>query len=146
MAVCHNHAPSTIPFGVTGVALKPIFHMAAPIGVDIPVWDIADDFGMTDMLVRTVEQGRSLARTLGQRRVALMRGHGSVVAGRSISEVVIACVYMEQNARLQIQAMSLGDVKFLADEEIERTAAMLIAPLAMERAMGTWRARVEREA
>ena len=142
MAVCHNHAPSTIPFGVTGVPLRPIFHMASLIGPELPVWDIAEEFGATDMLVRTLEQGGSLARTLGPRRVALMRGHGSVVAGRSLAEVVMTCVYLEQNARLQIQAMALGDVRYLSDEEIERTSASLLSPLSRERAMGCWRARV----
>src|SRR5215213_9886682 len=80
MAVCHNHAPSVIPFSVTGVPLRPIIHVAASIGAELPVWDIADDFGETDMLVRTMAQARSLAQTLGPRAVALMRGHGSVVA------------------------------------------------------------------
>src|SRR5687767_13808744 len=66
MAVCHNHAHSVIPFSVTVVPLRPIAHLAAPIGAEIPVWDIADEFGDTDMLVRTMEQGRSLARALGE--------------------------------------------------------------------------------
>src|SRR5215217_6522869 len=99
-AVCHNHAPSVIPFSVTGVPLRPIFHVAASIGAEIPVWDIAAEFGETDMLVRNVEQGRSLARTLGARRVALMRGHGSVIAGTDVRVVTSVGVYLEQNARL----------------------------------------------
>jgi len=144
MAVCHNHAPSTIPFGVTGVPLRPIYHMAVLLGTEVPVWDIADDFGPTDMLVRTMEQGRSLARTLGPRRVALMRGHGSVIAGRTLPEVVIASVYMEQNARLLIQALSLGNVTYLSDEEIERYSVSALSPGILERPMDAWRARVER--
>ena len=143
MAVCHNHAPSTIPFGVTGVPLRPIYHMASLLGPDVPVWDIADEFGPTDMLVRTLEQGRSLARTLGPRRVALMRGHGSVIAGRMLPEVVIAAVYMEQNARLLLQALALGEVRYLSDEEIERFTASILSPVIMERPMTTWRRRVE---
>ena len=83
LAVCHNHSPSIIPFGVTGVPLRPIYHMAGLLGPEVPVWDQRDDFGDTDMLVRTMDQGGSLARALGPRRVALMRGHGSVVAGRT---------------------------------------------------------------
>ena len=144
VSVCHNHSPSTIPYGVTGTPLRPIFHMGALLGAEIPVWDIADDFGETDMLVRTMPQGRSLARTLGARRVSLMRGHGSVVAGGSIREVVTACVYLEVNARLQLQAMQLGEVHFLSSAEIERTSAMLTGSLAGARAWGTWAARVQR--
>ena len=128
---------------MTGVPLRPIYHMASLLGPDVPVWDIADEFGPTDMLVRTLEQGRSLARTLGPRRVALMRGHGSVIAGRMLPEVVIAAVYMEQNARLLLQALALGEVHYLSDEEIERFTASILSPVIMERPMTTWRRRVE---
>jgi len=141
MAVCHNHAPSVLPFGVTHVPLRPIFHMASLIGPEVPVWDIAEAFGETDMLVRTIEQGRSLARTLGARRVALMRGHGSVVVGRTLREVVMTAIYMEQNARLQAQAASLGDIQYLTAGEIERASAMLLRSLASDRAWETWRRR-----
>jgi ribulose-5-phosphate 4-epimerase/fuculose-1-phosphate aldolase len=96
MAICHNHSPSVIPFGTTKVKLRPIFHMAGGIGSDIPVWDIADEFGDgTDLLVSSVAMGRSLARALGPRPVALMRGHGSVVVSTSVPTVVSAALHME---------------------------------------------------
>jgi HCOMODA/2-hydroxy-3-carboxy-muconic semialdehyde decarboxylase len=140
-SVCHNHSPSVIPFGVTGVALRPIFHMAALLGAEIPVWEIADDFGETDMLVRTMEQGRSLARTLGPHRTALMRGHGSVVVGQSVRAVVTTCVYLEQNARLQLQAMTLGEVRYLSPAEVQQTSEMLLGSLASDRSWHTLKAR-----
>jgi ribulose-5-phosphate 4-epimerase/fuculose-1-phosphate aldolase len=142
LAVCHSHSPSVIPFGVTGTRLRPIFHMAGLIGSQAPVWDIADDFGTTDMLVRVMEHGRSLARTLGSGRIALMRGHGCVVAGPGLRQVVMTCVYAEQNARLQKGAIALGQVRYLSDEEIALTGEMLLNPLASERAWGCWAARV----
>ena len=142
LAVCHNHAPSVIPFSVTGVPLRPIYHMAALLGHHVPTWDIAEEFGDTDLLVRTMEQGRSLARALGSGRVALMRGHGSVVAGGSLREVVWACVYMEENARLQAQAMALGDVRYLSPGEIDIMAQYQMDPRGNERAWHAWRKRV----
>ena len=67
MSVCHNHALSVIPFSVTGVPLRPVFHSASVIGAPIPVWDIAEEFGPTDMLVRTAEhEGRYIAERLGR--------------------------------------------------------------------------------
>jgi ribulose-5-phosphate 4-epimerase/fuculose-1-phosphate aldolase len=142
-SVCHNHSPSVIPFGITDVRLRPLFHMAGLIGSAVPIWDIAAEFGDTDLLVRTSEQGQSLARTLGSRRVALMRGHGSVVAGSSLREVVTCCVYLEQNARLLLQALSLGrPITYLTDAETEHTAHMLTHSLAADRAWTTWAARV----
>jgi ribulose-5-phosphate 4-epimerase/fuculose-1-phosphate aldolase len=142
VAVCHNHSPSIIPFGVTETPLRPVFHMAGPLGTGAPVWDIADEFGHTDMLVRSADQGRSLARTLGSGRVALMRGHGGVIAGGGLREVVMIAVYMEQNARLQMQAQALGQVRYLSDEETRLAGEMLLNPLASERAWGCWQARV----
>ena len=57
------------------------------------------------MLVTNMEQARDLAQTVGEGRVALMRGHGCVVAGRSVKEAVMASVYLQVNARLLLDAM-----------------------------------------
>ncbi|HZS01634.1 MAG TPA: class II aldolase/adducin family protein [Chloroflexota bacterium] len=142
-AICHNHAPSVIPFSVTSTPLRPIYHMAALLGPEVPKWDIAAEFGAnTDLLVRTMEQGRSLSRALGPRRVVLMRGHGSAVAGGSLPEVVWTCVYMAENARLQLQAMALGEVQYLSPGEIEQMGGYQVDPRGFERAWHAWRARV----
>lgn len=141
-AVCHNHAPSVIPFSVTGVPLRPIFHIAATIGAEIPVWDIADDFGDTNMLVLNVEQGRSLARTLGDRRVALMRGHGSVVASWDVRYLTGICIYLERNAELLARALALGTVRYLSEGEVERAGARTGGSLNVERAWTTWCRRI----
>jgi ribulose-5-phosphate 4-epimerase/fuculose-1-phosphate aldolase len=144
-AVCHNHSPSTIPFGTTGVQLKPIFHMAGGIGTDIPVWDIADDFGdSTDMLVTSMDMGRSLARALGPRRVALMRGHGAVVVGGLVPQVVFVAVYLEQNARLATMAeiMGHGQVRYLSEGESAAAVKTLQEPLSSTRAWEAWCAQI----
>jgi ribulose-5-phosphate 4-epimerase/fuculose-1-phosphate aldolase len=138
-AVCHHHSPSTIPFGVTGLPLRPIFHMAGLLGKDVPVWDPQSEFGDTDMLVRTIEQGDSLARTLGPRRVTLMRGHGAIVAGKTLREVVFATVYMELNAKLQLQAMATGaPIQYLHDGEIDKIPEWAFEPSISDRAWGYW--------
>ena len=118
-AIVHNHSPSVIPFGVTGVPLRPLYHMSAFLSTGVPVFDIRHaSGGMTDMLVRTAALGQALARTLGTRPVALMRGHGAVVVGASLPLVVFRSVYTEVNARLQSQAMALGgQVTYLDPEE-----------------------------
>jgi HCOMODA/2-hydroxy-3-carboxy-muconic semialdehyde decarboxylase len=118
-SVVHNHAYDVIPFGVTGVPLRPIFHIAARMGGEIPVWDIAEKFGHTNMLVVNLDQGRDLATSLGDNRVVLMRGHGCAVAGESIYAAVSSSIYTQVNARLQMMAMQMGDVTYLAPGEIE---------------------------
>ncbi len=122
MAVCHNHAESILPFSISRTArLRAVVHMAAPLGDGVPVWDIADEFGRsTNLLVVNMDQGRSLARTLGDGRVALMRGHGSTVVGENIPSVVMGCTQMDKNARVQLQAIQLGEYTPLARGELER--------------------------
>ena len=118
-AVVHNHSPSVIPFSVTKAKLRPLLHMCASMGADIPVWDLRDRFGDTNLLVTSMPMGRDLAEALGDRRVSLMRGHGSVIVGGSLREVVFTSVYLEVNADLQMKASTLGEVTFLSDGEVQ---------------------------
>ena len=138
-SVVHNHSHEVIPFGVTRTAsLRAIAHTCAAIGATIPTWDIRDRFGGGDMLVVNMEQGRDLARALGDNTVALMRGHGCVVAGRNIKEAVNAAVYLQVNARLQLYALQLGEPIYLTPEEVEAMTARQISPLAMDRVWEYW--------
>jgi ribulose-5-phosphate 4-epimerase/fuculose-1-phosphate aldolase len=125
-AVVHSHSPAVIPFGVVGVALRPIFHLGGFLGVGVPVFEIRDTGGpATDMLIRNPALGAALAKTIGSAPVALMRGHGDVVVGRSVSEAVFRAVYTEVNARLESEALRLGQgqVVFLNEEEAKAAAA-----------------------
>ncbi|MBV9523901.1 MAG: class II aldolase/adducin family protein [Alphaproteobacteria bacterium] len=137
-AVIHNHAPAIIPFSVTGVAIRPILHMAGAIGEKPPVWDIRDKFGDTDMLVVTMEQARDLARTLGGGTVALMRGHGCVVAAPGIREAVMTAIYLAANAALQMAALRLGEPRYLTPGEVALTATKHSAGLGLDRAWEYW--------
>lgn len=140
MAVVHNHSPNVVPFTVQSKRkMRPIMHMCAPIGNDIPTWDIAHKFGTTNLLVTSVEMGRDLARCLEQRTVALMRGHGSVVVGKSLREAVFTSVYMEINAEMLIKAYQLGgdDIQTLSDGEVAANAGGR-AGFTLERGWENW--------
>jgi ribulose-5-phosphate 4-epimerase/fuculose-1-phosphate aldolase len=124
-SVVHSHSPAVIPFGVVGVALRPIFHLGGFLGVGVPVFEIRNTGGQaTDMLIRNAALGAALAKTLGSAPVALMRGHGDVVVGRSVKEAVFRAVYTEVNARLESEALRLGQgqVVFLNEEEARAAA------------------------
>ncbi len=120
MAVVHAHAEDTLPFGIAdGTQLRPVIHAGSFIGGAVPVWDIADRFGDTNLLVTNIEQGRDLARCLGEGSVALMRGHGFAAAARSVIEVVRMSVYLPRNARALMRAKQLGgDIRYLSEGEI----------------------------
>lgn len=119
MAVVHSHSPSVIPFGAARRQLKPIFHMSGFLGEGSALFDIREKHGETDMLIRNPELGRSLAECLGRHTCVLMRGHGSTTVGTSVEQVVFRAIYAEVNAKLQLQAHSLGEVQFLTPQEAQ---------------------------
>ena len=119
LAVVHAHAEDVLPFGITSAPLRPVIHSGSFMGPEVPVWDIRDRFGDTNLLVTNMPQGRDLAARLGGNNVALMRGHGFVAAARSLIEVVRMSVYVPRNARVQMAAMQLGEVKPLSRGEID---------------------------
>lgn len=124
MAVVHFHAPEVIPFGVTGVPLRPVFHMAAFLGEGVPVFEIRKAGGVTDMLIRNNTLGHALAETLGNKPAVLLRGHGAVVVAPSLHVVAGRAYYMMVNARVQAQAIQLGGgkVTYLEEEEARKAA------------------------
>lgn len=121
-AVVHNHSPSVVPFSVTEVAMRPLFHMAAFVGEGVPNFEIRDAEKGTDLLVKTPYLGRALAKTLGRSPAALMRGHGSVTVGESLPRAVGRSIYLEMSARMQLQAMAIagagGNITYLDEQEI----------------------------
>jgi ribulose-5-phosphate 4-epimerase/fuculose-1-phosphate aldolase len=124
-SVVHHHSAAVIPFGVTKVPLRPVYHMAAFVGQGVPVFEIREAGGMTDMLVRTPALGQALARTLGDKPAALMRGHGAVVVGASVPEAVARSIYLQMDARLQAQAMALGgEITYLDPEEVRQLGGL----------------------
>ena len=142
-SVVHNHSDEVIPFSITQTPLRPLMHVTGVIGKHVPVWDIEDHFGSTSLLVTNMEQGRDLAEKMGNARVVLMRGHGCAITGASIKETVLTAIYTQVNAKIQLQSIPLGNVKYLSDEEIEKTPITLIGELAMERAWNYFAERAE---
>ena len=141
-AVVHNHAPSLIPFGVTSVPLRPLYHMSAFLGGGVPVFDIRAAGGETDMLVKTLPLGQALAKTLGAHDMVLMRGHGAVVVAADMPRAVFRSVYSEQNARLQAQAMQLSSkVVYLDPDEAKKAQATMEATVA--RPWELWRRKAQ---
>ena len=123
-AVVHSHAEEVLPYTITQEPLRPVIHSAGIIGATIPVWDIADRFGDTTLLVVNMDQGRDLAAQLGGNRVALMRGHGFAATGRSLSEVVRVSVMLPRNARILTTGLQLGTVKGLSPGEVAKRLSM----------------------
>src|SRR6266478_6147014 len=129
-AVVHAHAEAVLPYTISTTPLRPVVHMASFIGARIPVWDIRDGFGDTNLLVVNMAQGRDLAR-----------GLGFSAAGRSLPEAIRIAVYMPLNARVLSEALRLGEVKALSRGEIEAHASMRPDEPSMYRAWEYWAVR-----
>ena len=119
-SVVHAHTPSVLPFAASSVALRPMYHMSSFLAGGVPMFEIRRVEGAKGMLVNDVRTGTALARTLGDKAVALMRGHGAVIVGPSIPEAVSRSIFLDVNARVQAQAIALGGtLKYLAPEDVE---------------------------
>jgi HCOMODA/2-hydroxy-3-carboxy-muconic semialdehyde decarboxylase len=95
--------------------------MAAFLGEGLSVFDIRDASGITDMLVNSIDRGRNVAKSLGNKPAVLMRGHGVAVVGASLPIAVGRSIYIEMNAKIQAQAISLGGgVTYLDPEEARK--------------------------
>jgi HCOMODA/2-hydroxy-3-carboxy-muconic semialdehyde decarboxylase len=124
MAIVHSHALALIPFGITKTPLQPVYHRSAFISAGVPVFEIRERAGMTDMLIRDRALGHALADVLGDHPAALMRGHGAVIVGPSIQRVVGRSIFLPLSATLQLQAAALGGpVTYLDAEEARKIEA-----------------------
>jgi HCOMODA/2-hydroxy-3-carboxy-muconic semialdehyde decarboxylase len=144
-AIVHSHSLSVVPFTVVEEPMQAIFHTAAHVAAGAPIFDIADEFGDTDMLISDRAKGAALARTLADKSVCLMRGHGSVVVGPSLQHAVMRAVYTEVNARLQLHARLIGGgrVKPLSPREGALADAVNIAGVG--RPWELWKSQTLRE-
>src|SRR5712672_2008505 len=141
MAVVHTHSLGVIPFTVSSVPLRPMYHNAAFLAAGAPVWDIRKGFGETDMLVRDGARGKSLADVLGDKPVVLMRGPGAVTVGPSVKMAVFRAYYTDVNAKLQSQAIALGgEVNYLTPGEGEKGDKINF--IVLDRIWNLWKMRI----
>src|SRR5437667_3124407 len=142
-SIVHSHSPSVIPFGLVRVPMQAMFHGAAFIAAGVPVFDIREKFGATDMLVGNQEKGVALASALGNKDIVLMRAHGSVACGATLQTAVFRAVYTEVNARIQHWTIALAeDGRMAALDGDEGRLADAINHTAGIRAWDLWRSSV----
>jgi ribulose-5-phosphate 4-epimerase/fuculose-1-phosphate aldolase len=141
-AIVHSHSPTVIPFGISDVPLRPVFHLGAFLYGGVPVFEISDFMSNGEMLIRDQKLGDAVAKTLGNKIVVLMRGHGNVVVGPTLQHAVFRAIYTEVNARLQTIAIGLGGkVRYLSDVEGENVTNQ--QPGNIARAWALWKERAK---
>src|SRR5260370_25479412 len=143
VAIVHSHSHAVIPFGVLrSQKLRAIFHMSGFVRTEAPIFELPECAGAASgLLIRNRELGASLAKSLGPKAVVLMRGHGVTVTGPTLQEAVYRGVYVDVNARLQLEALGLAAVDYLTAQEGRATAAANASQIG--RAWELWKMKVE---
>lgn len=111
-AVAHTHSELAAAFTLARATLLPMKSHAARWASGIPVHPDPSH-------IKTSQQGRELAATLAHHNAALLRAHGGVIVSESVPALLVDCVHFEENARAQVQALALGPLLPLTDDEVQ---------------------------
>jgi len=146
ISVVHSHAPGVIPFGVTGVALRPVISTAGFLPPVTPIFEIREVVGEDNgMLVASNKIGAGLAKVMGKSPVVLMRGHGDAVAGPSVKAAVYQAIYTQLNAQIEAESLTLGQgkVTYLNSMESAKVTATTMKQGGLDRVWQIWKVRAE---
>ena len=141
MAIAHSHSPSVIAFGLSHVPMRAMYHNAAFLAAGVPVFDIRQKFGATDIVISTPEKGAALAETLADKPVALLRAHGMVAVASTLPDAIFRAIFTVINANIQHQTIALGGHIASLDAE-EGALADVVNVQTVGRSWDLWKKRV----
>ena len=139
-AVCHTHSEGILPFACTGEPIRPVIHVGTMFWEGVGWFEKYDKEG--NLLVASVTEGKALAESLGSRKAALLKSHGCIVAGNNLRETLMRAIYIDRNARVQLEAMRLGKPFYIEREDARRGATVFEKGFVQDRAWGYWLARL----
>jgi L-fuculose-phosphate aldolase len=115
--IMHSHPEFIRTLSVVGQPLRPVDGVGSFLPEDgAPVLD-------TPVLINTPARGVAVATALGDAPVLVLRQHGAVAVGFSVEQAVIRMICSEQNAKMQYQAIQIGEPRYLQGEELKAMAA-----------------------
>jgi ribulose-5-phosphate 4-epimerase/fuculose-1-phosphate aldolase len=126
-AIFHFHSPAVILLSVLGQTIRPMHNYSAIFYQGVPLY-------LGTGQVESPARADEIAKLLGDAKALMLRGHGAVVVGKSIREVCMLALFLEESARLQSEAMRLGVPIFMERDEAERIAKRTFKPASVERA------------
>ena len=116
--IMHAHPISSTLMAALDIAVEPIDQDCAGFVDQLPVLD------NNALSISTTALGDEAARVLGNKRVLLLKNHGSVVTGASVAEVCVTAYRLEKVAETMLRAVSVTDPPLMTPE---RKAALLAA-------------------
>lgn len=124
MSVVHTHQPISTILGDLGLRILPMQGvMAAVAAREIPVFE-------SSLKIVTHEQGRGVARALGDHWAVHLRNHGICTVGDSIEQAVVFAIWLEHQAKLTWQASAAGIPRGMSQEEAELQIKDALGPMA----------------
>jgi HCOMODA/2-hydroxy-3-carboxy-muconic semialdehyde decarboxylase len=131
---------------MSNVPLRAAFPLAGFLGTGVPVFEMRSVAGdASNLLVSDKSRGDALVKQLGDAQIILMRGHGDTVVGSSIKLAVARAIYAEVNARVEMDALRLGQPVFLSDGEVAASRKLNDQDFSAMRPWEIWKAKAMRE-
>ncbi len=109
-AVVHGHPSWSTLLSSAGRSYQVTMAQGALLG-DVPVFP-------SPMSVNNSRIGDAVAGTLAGGRAALLRAHGSVVAGNDVLQAAVLAIYLELNAERQYRAATVGEPYVFSQEQV----------------------------
>ena len=100
-SVVHTHQTLATAFSMAGTPILPIYNQAAVFAPETPIFP-------SPRLIYTVQDGKEICETLGDRQAMLLKGHGVIVCGDSLEYATVHAIYLERTAYMQWIASSVG--------------------------------------
>lgn len=111
VAAAHAHSPSGRALAALGTPLLPLVQEACAFFEDHAVYDRYDG------LILDIEQGRDIAKVLGDCKAILLQHHGLITVGDSIDEAAFWFLSFERCAEIQLTACAAGKPRVMSDQE-----------------------------
>ncbi|HTN71430.1 MAG TPA: class II aldolase/adducin family protein [Methylomirabilota bacterium] len=127
LAVAHLHTPYATLFAIAKREFQPVTLQGAIFSDGVPLYPQAQ-------LITNPERGESLLKVIGDKRAALLRGHGIVVVGKNLQEVLFAALVLEDDAKKTMQAATLGEIGTISQEECRTFGAEIALERRAQRA------------
>ena len=127
LAVAHLHTPHATLFAIAKREFRPVTLQGAIFNEGVPLYPEAQ-------LITNPERGKALLKVIGDKRAALLRGHGIVVAGQNLQEVLYTALVLEDDTKKTLQAATLGEVGTISDQECRAFGAEIALERRAQRA------------
>ena len=111
-SVVHTHQSLATAFSVAGTPILPIYNQAAVFAPETPIFP-------SPRLIYTIQDGKEVCQTLGDRMAMLLKGHGVIVCGDSLEYATVHAIYLERTAYMQFVASCVGKPAIMPQQDID---------------------------